>query len=74
MESLNLDLRINRIVNLDIDIHDVLEGINELPMTRRWNYVAHLINNIETDIKDLTDEQKEITKKYLESKLATFKK
>lgn len=58
MESLNLDLRINRVVNLDIDIHDILEGINELPMTRRWNYVAHLINNIETDIKDLTDEQK----------------
>jgi len=72
MENINVELTLNKRVYVNVDIEDVVGSINDLPMTRRFNYIGHLINNIETDIKELTDEQKGIIKKYLKNKLKAF--
>lgn len=60
---------------MDVDVHlsDIVYGINELPMPRRWNYVAELLNKINVDTDELTKEQKELVKKYLTTKLNAIK-
>ncbi len=59
-------------MDVTIPITDVIEGINECPMEKRWNYIAQIINGIQVDLSDTTDEQKAIIKKYLTNKLSLF--
>ena len=49
-----------------------INGINDCEMKRRWNYIAQIINGVQLNLSDLTDEQKAIIKKYLSDKLVLF--
>ena len=72
METINVELRLDHKVDIDIRIDDVIDGINSCEMKRRWNYIALILNDVQLNLSDLTDEQKAIIKKYLNDKLSIF--
>jgi len=72
METIDIEIRIDRKVDVTVHVGDVIEGINEAPMKKRWNYIAQIINGVQLDLFDTTDEQRAIIKKYLTDKLSLF--
>lgn len=72
METINVELNLNHKIDIDVRLDDVIDGINDCEMKRRWNYIAQIINGVQLNLSDLTDEQKAIIKKYLTDKLALF--
>ena len=72
METINIELKVEKTFDIDVELSDVIYGINDLPMVKRWNYVAQIINAVELDLSDLTDTQKQIIKEFLLIKLAIF--
>ena len=72
METIDIEVRIDRKMDVTVHIADIIEGINEAPMKRRWNYISQIINGVQIDLSDTTDEQKAIIKKYLTDKLSLF--
>ena len=72
METIDIELKIDSKINVTVNIADVIECINEAPMTKRWNVISQIINGVQMDLSDTTDEQKAIIKKYLIDKLLLF--
>ena len=72
METIDIELKIDRKVDVTVHIADVIDGMNNVPMKTRWNYIAQIINGVQMDLSDLTEEQKSILKKYLTNKLSLF--
>jgi hypothetical protein len=72
METINVELRLDHKIDIDVRLDDVIDGINDCEMKRRWNYIAQIINGVQLNLSDLTDEQKAIIKKYLTDKLSLF--
>jgi hypothetical protein len=72
METVNVELRLNHKIDIDVRLDDVIDGINYCEMQRRWNYIALILNDVQLNLCELTDEQKAIIKKYLTDKLSLF--
>jgi hypothetical protein len=72
METISLEIKVEKTIDVDVHLSDVIYGINDLPMTRRWNHVANIINQLELDLSNMTDGQKEILKNFLTKKLSLF--
>lgn len=72
MESIEVSVNIHQQVTVDIEIYDVLSAINDLPITKRWSYLGTIMNQLKLDLSDLTEDQKEIVKKFLEANLLLF--
>ena len=72
METIEIEVRIDRKVNVTVHIADVIDEINNVPMKTRWNYISQIINGVQMDLSDFTEEQKAIIKKYLTNKLSIF--
>lgn len=72
METINVELRLDHKVDIDVRIDDVIDGINSCEMKRKWNYIALILNDVQLNLSDLTAEQKAIIKKYLNDKLSIF--
>ena len=72
METINVELRLDHKVDIDVRLDDVIDGINDCEMKRRWNYIAQIINGVQLNLSDLTAEQKGIIKQYLSDKLVLF--
>lgn len=72
METIDIELRLDHKVNIDIRLDEIIDGINSCEMKKRWNYIAKIINEVQLNLTDLTDEQKEVVKKYLSGKLSLF--
>lgn len=73
MDTINIELNIEKKIDVDIDVRDILYAINDSNMKNRWNYIAIILNGVKLSIDDLTDEQKTIITKYLEDKLQILK-
>ena len=71
-ETVNIEISINKTIDVDVRIDEIIDGINYLDMKKRWNYIAQILNGIKPNLSELTDEQKELVKKYLLSKLELF--
>ena len=69
METINIEVEINKKIDVDIHISEIIQTINDLPMKKRWNYIAQIMNGVRLNISDLTEEQREIIKNYLNEKL-----
>ena len=67
-----MELKLDHKVDIDVRLDDVIDGINNCEMKRRWNYISQIINGVHLNLSDLTDEQKAIIKKYLTDKLSLF--
>jgi hypothetical protein len=72
METINVELRLDHKIDIDVRLDDVIDGINSCEMKRRWNYIALILNDVQLNLSDLTDEQKAIIKNYLTDKLSLF--
>lgn len=72
METINIELKLDRKIDIDVRLDDVIDGINNCEMKRRWNYIAQIINGVQLNLSDLSEEQKTIIKKYLIDKLSLF--
>jgi len=73
METINVELKLDHKIDIDVRLDDVIDGINSFEMKRRWNYVALILNEIELNKSELTPEQEGIIKRYLSDKLLIFK-
>jgi len=52
---------------------DIVEAIDSLPISRRYNYIGMLLNDINLDdIEKLSSAQKKMIKQYLEKQLKRF--
>lgn len=71
-ETVNIEISINKTIDIDVRIDEIIDGINYLDMKKRWNYIAQILNGIKPNLSELTDEQKELVRKYLLSKLELF--
>ena len=72
METINVELKLDHKIDIDVRLDDVIDGINDCEMKKRWNYIAQIINGVQLNLSDLTEEQKAIIKKYLTDKLSLF--
>jgi hypothetical protein len=72
METITVELKLEHKVDIDVRLDDIIDGINECPMPRRWNYIAQILNDVFLNLDDLTDEQKGIVTKYLSDKLSSI--
>ena len=59
-------------MDCSVPIADLIEGINDCGMKKRWNYIAQIINGLELDLAEMTDEQKQIIKNYLVKQISIF--
>lgn len=72
METIEVEIKIDQKFYADVTLGQVIDGINELPMTKRWNHIANIINEVQLDLSNTTQEQREVIQKYLQQKLALF--
>jgi hypothetical protein len=72
MKTINVELRLDQKVDIDVELDDVIDGINSCEMKRRWNYIALILNDVQLNLSNLTNEQRAIIKKYLTDKLSLF--
>lgn len=71
--DLKVKVKINKTVELDLPIDDVVDEINDMPIQSRFNFIAKFINEIEfDDCKELSEEQIEIITKWLKARLSNF--
>lgn len=70
--EIEVRVKISQHTDITLDVEDVVSAANELPVTRRWNLIACLLNYIDTNEEELTPEQKDITVKWLQKKLHKF--
>lgn len=68
-----VDIRYNQTIDVDVDITKIIAEINDLPQVERWNLIGQLLNEVKLNIKDLTVEQKLLVKTYLQNRLELFK-
>lgn len=71
-DTIEFEVEVNKKVDVNIHVVDIIEAINNSKMTTRWSSVASLLNGIEADVSDLTDEQKLVVIKFMKEKLMLF--
>lgn len=72
MDTITVELKIDRSIDIDLRIDDIIDGINQCAMKKRWNYISKIINGVHLNLSDLTHEQKQVINKYLSDKLSLF--
>lgn len=72
MDTIDIEVKIDRKVEVTVHVADVIQAINDASMKNIWNYIAQIINGIQMDLSDTTEYQRSIIKKYLTDKLALF--
>ena len=71
--KISVEVKVNKTVDVEIELMDVIDSINQLPIAARWNIIGNILNELELTVDDLTDGQKTIVVKYLTNKLELFK-
>ena len=70
--EIEVKLRVSQTVDVPIHVEEIIVAINELPITRRWNVIAAMLNYVDTNEEELTASQKDITINWLKNKLEKF--
>ena len=65
METIKVEVKIDRPIDVEVDISDVIETLNNLPIAYRWNTIARILNVVQVDLKDLDDSQRELVGNYV---------
>lgn len=73
METIEVIVKVEKEIPVEVHVADVVAAMNELPMKKRWNTIGAILNQVQMDLTDLTPEHRAIIKKYLENKLEIFK-
>lgn len=72
MDKIETTVRIDKEVEVEVSVYDVIHTINQMPMTAKWNIISKFINELETSLDELSDSQKQVIKKFLIKKLELF--
>lgn len=67
--DIQIKIRVNQTVDIVLDVEEIVSAVNELPVTKRWNAIAGMLNYIDFREEELTEEQQKITIDWLENKL-----
>lgn len=71
---MKITLPIKQRFEVDIDLDEIVDEINELPLVDRWNWIGKVINNIKVeDVEKLHPEHKALIKDWLERQIIKFK-
>ena len=74
MEEIEVEIQIDQKMEVKIRLDELIESINDMPIERRWNSIAQVINGIEVNVTELSEEQRDVVYRYLKKKLALFEK
>lgn len=73
-EKITVDFKVNSTFSTEIDSDEIIESLNSLPIAKRWNAVAQILNQIQIyEAHELEPKQRELIVKWLESKLDKLK-
>jgi hypothetical protein len=70
--TIEVVLKIDKEFCVDVDIEDVIDGINDLENVKKWNILCSLINGIDLNYENLHEKQKELIKNYFENKIKSL--
>lgn len=65
METIKVEVKIDTLIDVEVDISDVIETLNNSPIAYRWNTIAKILNVVQIDLKDLDDSQRELIANYV---------
>lgn len=74
MEEIEVEIQIDQKMEVKVRLDELIEGINDMPIERRWNSIAQVLNGIEVNVSELSEEQRDIVHRYLINKLSLFEK
>lgn len=74
MDKITIEYDLHQRIDVDIEIGEVIDAINSLPLKGRWNVCAKIINEIRTEIDDLSGNEREVIVNWLKNKLEIFGK
>ena len=74
MDKISVEIEVNKKIEVEVDLSDVIDTINFMEMKQRWNCISRIINHVHLGFHGLTEEQKEVVNKYLQSKLSLLDK
>lgn len=70
--TVQIDVDVKKTVDVEIYPSDILRALNTLSNKEKWNAISIFLKDLDTDLKDLTDNQKDRCKAFLEQKLELF--
>jgi hypothetical protein len=70
--EMKLPVKIEQTVQVNIELEDVIEEINLLPLSSRMNIVAKMLNEIETENSEISDINRELILGYLQKQIIIF--
>lgn len=65
METIELKVKINETVGVQIPIEHITDALNKIPLTERWNAAAQILNQLHLDVKDMRPSQIDYIKEYV---------
>lgn len=71
-EHVELNIRINQDVDVEVHIGDIIRALNELPIAARWNHVAQILNHIDANETELDPSHKKVILDWLHKKVKSF--
>lgn len=75
---IQVDVPLHQSITVNVDIDQVIDTINEMPLKNRYNYISILLNRLITEAKEgdikLTFEQRELVKAWLLRKTEEIKR
>jgi hypothetical protein len=72
MDSIEVEVRINETVMVDVNLDEIIRAIAAKTELNRWNYAAKILNETTLNLEDMSEEHKEVIKKFLTKKLELF--
>ena len=69
---MKIPVEINQNCVVSIEIEDVISEINNLPLSQRMNYVAVILNKIETENSEIIDIHRDMILNYLQKQAIVF--
>ena len=71
--NLEITKRVTSDITAQFTSEEVADAINDLPMAKRWNFIANLLNELELSEEGLETDQKRILLEFLERKSKSIK-
>lgn len=73
-EDIEIAFKVNATISGNVDESDVVKALCNLPLKRRWNVIAKLLNQIQLEeISELDEKQRKLILSWLEFKVNKFK-
>lgn len=70
---IDVEVSLSQKVETQVHVSDVIQALNELPLTHRWNSISSILNHVDLNDQDELDpKQKEVIIQWLKNKIKTF--